>query len=71
VWGSIVCAVLHRFNYELQRLSTGDMLMEYLMMAGTTAVIIGLLYAVVKQKQQETAEWKKRKARRTQFKELK
>lgn len=45
--------------------------MEYLIMAGLTAVIIGLLYAVVKQKQQETAEWKKRKARRTQFKELK
>ena len=40
-------------------------------MAGLTATVIGLLYAVVKQKQQETAEWKKRKARRNQFKELK
>jgi hypothetical protein len=71
VWFGIVCAVLHRFNYELQRLSTGDMLMEYLIITVTTAVIIGLLYAVVKQKQQETAEWKKRKARKAQAKKVK
>tara|TARA_R110000765_G_scaffold348289_1_gene438397 strand:- start:80 stop:274 length:195 start_codon:yes stop_codon:yes gene_type:complete len=59
------------FNDELQRLSTGDMLMEYLIMSGLTAVIIGLLYAVVKQKQQETAEWKKRKASKAQAKKVK
>tara|TARA_R110002167_G_scaffold105249_2_gene270761 strand:+ start:363 stop:557 length:195 start_codon:yes stop_codon:yes gene_type:complete len=59
------------FNDELQRLSTGDMLMEYLIMSGLTAVIIGLLYAVVKQKQQETLEWEKRKARKAQAKKVK
>ena len=59
------------FNYELQRLSTGDMLMEYLIMSGLTAVIIGLLYAVVKQKQKETVEWKKRRARKAQAKKVK
>jgi heme exporter protein D len=41
--------------------------MEYLIMSGLTAVIIGLLYAVVKQKQKETVEWKKRKARKAQI----
>jgi len=45
--------------------------MEYLIITVTTAVIIGLLYAVVKQKQQETAEWKKRKARKAQAKKVK
>ena len=59
------------FNDELQRLSTGDMLMEYLIMSGLTAVIIGLLYAVVKQKQKETLEWEKRKARKAQAKKVK
>jgi len=45
--------------------------MEYLIMSGLTAVIIGLLYAVVKQKQQETVEWKKRKARKAQANKVK
>lgn len=45
--------------------------MEYLIMSGLTAVVIGLLFAVVKQKQQETVEWKKRRARKAQAKKVK
>jgi heme exporter protein D len=45
--------------------------MEYLIIAGLTAVVIGLIYAVVKQKQQEHIEWKKRRARKAQIKKAK
>tara|TARA_R100000951_G_scaffold53921_1_gene45402 strand:- start:131 stop:355 length:225 start_codon:yes stop_codon:yes gene_type:complete len=70
VWFSIVCAVLHRFNYELQRLLAGGVLMLEQLIAMFIMLFTGyMLGHLVAYKLKKTKQWHKERKRKKQLDE--